>query len=54
MTLSKSCQLVKNVVIAMNTALNANPISSVAGSASSAHHEPMRPIAAITSRNAAA
>ena len=37
--LSKSCQDVMYVVSAMNTALNANPISRAAGRASSAHHE---------------
>ena len=37
----------------MNTALNAKPISSAAGSASSAHQEWISPIAAMTSRNAA-
>ncbi len=41
------------VVSAMQTALNANPISSVAGRASTAHQESTRPIATITSRKAA-
>ena len=51
--LSKSCQLFIQVVSAMQTALKANPISSAAGSASTAHHEWTSPIAPITSRNAA-
>ena len=37
----------------MQTALNANPISRAAGSASTAHHECTSPSAHITSRNAA-
>ena len=51
--LSKSCQVVMYVVSAMHTALNANPMSSVAGSASTAHHEWVRPMSAMTTRNIA-
>ena len=38
----------------MQTALDAKPISSVAGKASTAHHECTSPIAVMTTRNAAA
>ena len=51
--LSKSCQLFIHVVSAMQTALNAKPISSAAGSASTAHQEWISPMAAMISRNAA-
>ena len=53
MILSKSCQELMYVVSAMQTAPNAKPISSVAGNASTAHHECTRPIATITTRKAA-
>ena len=51
--LSKSCQHFMNVVSAMQTALNAKPISSAAGNASIAHQEWTSPIATITTRNPA-
>ena len=51
-TNSKSCQPRMNDVQAIPTAANARPMSIVAGSASSAHHEVIRPSAAITIRNA--
>ena len=38
----------------MPAAAKANPVSTAAGSAASAHHEWIKPIAAITTRNAAA
>ena len=41
------------VVAAMQTALDAKPISSVAGSARIAHQECTSPIAVMISRNAA-
>ncbi len=41
-----------NDVHAIPTAANASPISMVAGSASSAHHDVISPSAAITTRNA--
>ena len=51
--LSKSCQLFIHVVSAMHTAEKAKAISTVAGSASTAHHDSTRPIATMTSRKAA-
>ena len=45
---SKSCQDFMNVVSAIPAPANANPISQVAGQASTAHHDETSPIAAIT------
>ena len=49
-TYSKSCQLRMYVVSARQAPANAKPISSAAGSASSAHQDSTSPIAAITPR----
>ena len=49
-TYSKSCQLRMYVVSARQAPANAKPISSAAGSASTAHHDSTSPIAAITAR----
>jgi hypothetical protein len=50
---SKSCQLRIQVVAAIPAPANAYPISTAAGSASTAHHDSTRPIAAITTTNIA-
>ena len=50
MTYSKSCHDFMYVVAAVPIAANANPMTSTAGRASSAHHEVMSPMASITSR----
>ena len=52
--LSKSWKFRIQVVAAMQTALNAKPMSSTAGSASTAHHESISPMQSITRRNIAA
>ena len=52
-TNSKSCQLRMNVVSAMQMPPNASPISSAAGTTSTAHQDDTRSIATITRRNAA-
>src|SRR6266542_4095244 len=52
-TTSKSCQLRIQVVSAIPAPANAYPISTETGSASTAHQEPIRPIASITTTNIA-
>lgn len=52
-TYSKSCQLVKCVVTHIPTPANARPMSSVAGSASTAHHDDASPSPAMIARNPA-
>ena len=46
--MSKSCQLRMNVTAAIPAPANAKPMNTVAGSASSAHHDSTRPSAVIT------
>jgi hypothetical protein len=52
-TSSKSCHERIQVVSAMHTAPNAAPMSSAAGTTSSAHQDETSPIASITSRKPA-
>ena len=54
MTNSKCCQLFMYVVAAIPAPAKANPISSAAGTASTAQAECTRPIASMTTMNATA